>query len=138
VLAKIEPAALSMRRLLSLRRAFSDPATADLLSHLPHIGRSALTLVGEHRLRRHASTQLLLDLVEHETRRSTATTAEDDIVELVRTTCRMAALVGIRRWPRPFGRWPTCRISVASFRTAAHEATCTHWLQFTALRGATQ
>ncbi len=63
ILARIDPAALSVHRLLYLRTALADPLCVRLLRHLPRIGELALFLTSMAQLRLRVTPKLLHETV---------------------------------------------------------------------------
>lgn len=103
ILAKIDPAALSVRRLFFLRSALADPVCVRLLQHLPRINELALVLVSPHRLRARITPRLLQEAIECEKDgwpiSGTWRCALDPIV-LVLDTMRMCTAVGWEHCPK--------------------------------------
>lgn len=65
ILKRIEPAALSGRRLPQLRRALANPNVQGVLAHLPDIRAEVLPFVTHHDSMERITTRFLLDVMEH-------------------------------------------------------------------------
>ena len=65
VLQKINPAAVSMERLLYLRDTLQDPGRAKILCHLPRLNAGVLRLVNDIRIMPHLTCRLLEDVTRN-------------------------------------------------------------------------
>lgn len=98
ILAKIAPRSLSVRNLLYLRNALTDPWVTRTLSHAERINDCVLRLTTDARLRRHVTPRLLEDLgVAAEADRSFGPTWR-----LIADTLSMAERLEWRGCPRQF------------------------------------
>ena len=102
ILSRIDPAALSVRRLLFLRSALADPACVKLLQHLPRINALALVLVSPLRLRACITPRLLREAIECEqdgSPKGGRWRYDLDPITLVLDTVRMCVVVGWEHCP---------------------------------------
>ena len=97
LLAKIEPDALTVPRLLWLREHLPDPACMALLQHLPRINDTVLRLVTSRRVRPHLTPRLLLDLCVIEPQEYQV--GHQSPKELLYDTLRMCEAVNWERCP---------------------------------------